>query len=135
MMTTESILIEMEACKQVCIECQTTCIDTLKYSKNQGGRYLDMAMMSMMRDCAEMCMMCVNMINDGSEFMGNTCSLCAQICDRTALACEQMSNDATMMLCAAICRKCAQHCNAIGLNSASYFRRSSQLTADALLSS
>ncbi len=135
MMTTESILAEMEACKQNCIECQTTCIDTIKYCKNQNGRYMDMSMMSMMRDCAEMCMMCVNMINDGSEFMGNTCSLCAQICDRTAIACEQMSGDATMMFCAAICRKCAESCHKMGLNSASYFRRSSLVTEDALLSS
>ena len=134
MFATESILNELEACKEICIECQTTCIDTLKYCKNQGGQYMDMAMMSMMRDCAEMCMMCVNMINDGSEFMGNTCSLCAQICDRTAMACEQMSNDETMKLCAAICRKCAEYCNQLGLNSASYFRRSSLVTADALLS-
>lgn len=133
MMMTESILAEIEACKEICMECQTTCIETIKYSKTQGGKYMDMGMMSMMRDCAEMCMMCVNMINDGSEFMGNTCSLCAQICDRTAMVCEQMSNDPTMMHCAAICRKCAQHCNTMGLNSASYFRRSSLVTADALL--
>ena len=135
MMTTESILTDMEAFTQISIECHTTCIDTLKYCKSQGGKYMDMTMMSMLRDCAEMCMMCVNMINDGSEFMGNTCSLCAQICDRTALACEQMSSDATMMFCATICRKCAQHCNAMGLNSASYFRRSSLVTEDSLLSS
>lgn len=135
MMKTESILTEMEACKQISIECQTTCIDTLKYCKSQGGKYMDMAMMSMLRDCAEMCMMCVNMINDGSEFMGNTCSLCAQICDRTAIACEQMSSDATMMFCASICGKSAQHCNAMGLNSTSYFRRSSLVTEDSLLSS
>ena len=133
MMTTEYILNDMAACKQSCIECQTTCINTLQYCKNQGGKYLDMAMMSMMRDCAEMCMMCINMINDGSEFMGNTCSLCAQICDRTAIACEQMSEDATMMLCADICRQCAQNCNAMGLNSASYFRRSSLVTEDVLM--
>jgi len=88
-----------------------------------------------MEACKEMCMMCVNMINDGSEFMGNTCSLCAQICDRTAMACEQMSDDATMMYCAAICRKCAESCNKMGLNSASYFRRSSLVSDDALLSS
>ncbi|MBC6433422.1 hypothetical protein FM036_23095 [Nostoc sp. HG1] len=75
------------------------------------------------------------MINDGSEFMGNTCSLCAQICDRTAIACEQMSSDATMMFCASICGKSAQHCNAMGLNSTSYFRRSSLVTEDSLLSS
>jgi hypothetical protein len=38
------------------------------------------------------------------------------------------------MMCAAICRKCAESCNKMGLNSASYFRRSSQLVVDALLS-
>ncbi|BAY27575.1 hypothetical protein NIES2100_74000 [Calothrix sp. NIES-2100] len=134
MIATESILSELEACKQICIESQTACIDTLKYCKSQGGQYMDMTMMSMMRDCAEMCMMCVNMINDGSEFMGNTCSLCAQICDRTAMACEQMSGDDTMKFCAAICRKCAEYCNKLGLNSASYFRRSSLVTEDALMS-
>ncbi|MBE9006484.1 four-helix bundle copper-binding protein [Fortiea sp. LEGE XX443] len=133
-MIIESILAEMEACKQICIECQTTCIDTLKYCKHRGGKYMDMSMISMMRDCAEMCTMCVNMINDGSEFMGNTCSLCAQICDRTAITCEQTSGDATMMFCAAMCRKCAEYCNKMGLNSASYFRRSSLVTEDALLS-
>ncbi|MBW4612725.1 MAG: four-helix bundle copper-binding protein [Desmonostoc vinosum HA7617-LM4] len=131
-MTTESILAEMQACKQICIECQTTCIDTLKYCKGQGGKYIDMAMLSMTRDCAEMCMMCVNMIDDGSEFMGNACSLCAEICDRTAMACEQMSNDATMMFCAAVCRKCAESCKAMGLNSACYFRRTSLVTEDTL---
>ncbi|MBD6614841.1 four-helix bundle copper-binding protein [Komarekiella sp. 'clone 1'] len=134
-MMTESILTEMQACKQTCIECQTICIDTLKYCKSQGGKYSDMTMMSMMRDCAEMCMICVNMINDGSEFMGNTCSLCAEICDRTAIACENMGSDATMMFCAAICRRCAEYCKTMGLNSASYFRRSSLVTEDTLLSS
>ncbi|HYW20604.1 MAG TPA: four-helix bundle copper-binding protein [Nodularia sp. (in: cyanobacteria)] len=134
MMMTETILAEMQASKQSCIECQITCIDTLKYIKGQGGKYSDMAMMSMMRDCAEMCMMCVNMINDGSEFMGNTCSLCAEMCDRTAMACEKMGSDATMMFCAAICRKCAEYCKTMGLNSASYFRRTSLVTEDALLS-
>ncbi|QLE59425.1 four-helix bundle copper-binding protein [Nostoc sp. TCL26-01] len=134
-MTTESMLTEMATGKQICVECQTTCINTLQYCKTQGGQYMDMTMMSMIRDCAEMCMMCVNMMNDGSEFMGNACSLCAQICERTAMACEQMTNDATMSLCAAICRQCAAVCHQMGLNSASYFRRSSLVTEDALLSS
>ncbi|MBU7584721.1 MAG: four-helix bundle copper-binding protein [Nostoc sp. TH1S01] len=132
-MMTESILTAVEATKETCIECHTICIDTLKYCKNKGGRYIDMTMMSMMRDCAEMCMMCVNMINDGSEFMGNACSLCAEMCDRTAMVCDQMSEDPTMRLCAAICRQCAEYCKAMALNSASYFRRASLVTEDALL--
>ncbi|MBD2492770.1 four-helix bundle copper-binding protein [Nostoc sp. FACHB-280] len=132
-MMTESIITSVEATKESCIECHTTCIDTLKYCKNRGSQYIDMTMMSMMRDCAEMCMMCVNMINDGSEFMGNACNLCAEMCDRTAITCEQMSEDPTMRFCAAICRQCAEHCKAMALNSASYFRRASLVTEDVLL--
>jgi hypothetical protein len=133
-MMNETILSQMQAGKEICIECQTTCIDTLKYCQIQGGKYSDIQMMSMMRDCAEMCMMCVNMINDGSEFMGNTCSLCAEICNRTAIICDKMASDATMMFCAAICRHCAEFCKTMGLNSASYFRRSSLVTDELILS-
>ncbi|MBD2440709.1 four-helix bundle copper-binding protein [Nostoc sp. FACHB-110] len=134
-MMIEPTLTTLEAGKQSCIECHTICIDTLKYCKDQRGKYLDMAMMSMMRDCAEMCMMCINMMNDGSEFMGNACSLCAELCDRTAMACDQMNEDPKMMYCAAICRKCAEYCKSMALNSASYFRRASLIDEDALLPS
>jgi hypothetical protein len=126
MMVTESMLVLMEACKEVCIECQTTCMETLNYCKTKGNT--DMTLMCMMRDCAEMCMMCVNMIMDGSEFAGRTCELCAEMCHRTAIACEQMNNDETMMATAAMCRKCAEKCKFVGQQSASYFRRPNSLT-------
>ncbi|MFH7029396.1 MAG: four-helix bundle copper-binding protein [Heteroscytonema crispum UTEX LB 1556] len=128
MMVTESMLVSMEACKQVCIECQTTCTETLNYCKTKGNNYIDMTVMCMLRDCAEMCMMCVNMIMDGSEFAGRTCELCAEMCDRAAMACELRNDDETMMATAAMCRKCAENCKFIAQQSASYFRRPNSLT-------
>ncbi|BAZ37067.1 hypothetical protein NIES4101_29880 [Calothrix sp. NIES-4101] len=124
-MVTETMLAKMENCKQVCIECQTTCIETLNYCKTQGN--IDMTLMCMMRDCAEMCMMCVNMIMDGSEFAGRTCELCAEMCVRTALACE-LHRDEKIKAVAAICRQCAENCQTIAQQSAAYFRRPNSLT-------
>jgi hypothetical protein len=125
MIATETMLPEMKACQQVCIECQTVCMETLNYCKTKTN--IDMTVMCMIRDCAEMSMMCVNTIADGSEFAGRTCELCAEMCTRTALACELMT-DGTMIAVAAICRKCAEHCDKIAKQSASYFRRPTSLT-------
>jgi hypothetical protein len=130
MMVTETMLASMETCKEVCIQCQTICIDTLNYCKSSGDN-IDMTLMCMMRDCAEMCMMCVNMIMDGSEFTGRTSELCAQMCDRVVSHIEYhqaMDRDDKMMTTANICRQCAEQCNLVAKQSASYFRRPNSLT-------
>ncbi|AKG20634.1 four-helix bundle copper-binding protein [Calothrix sp. 336/3] len=125
MMLTEPMLVQMEICQEVCIECQKTCIDTLSYCKSQNN--IEMTLICMMRDCAEMCMMCVNTIADGSEFAGRTCELCAEMCDRAALACE-LHTDEKIRMIATICRQCARKCRIIGQQSAAYFRRPNFLT-------
>lgn len=125
MMTTETKIAEVDACKLVCIECQTTCINTLNYCKTKDD--MDMTLMCMMRDCAKMCMMCVNMIMDGSEFVGRTCELCAEICIRVAMACEQIHDD-TITKTAATFYNCAEKCQSVAKQSASYFRRPNFLT-------
>lgn len=113
MMMTETMTPEMQTCMNACTDCHKMCLETMTYCMSKGGRYMDMSMMSMMRDCSEMCMMCMSMIMGGSEFMGRTCMLCAEMCDRCAMACEMMSDDAKMMECAAACRKCAESCRAM----------------------
>jgi hypothetical protein len=125
MTVTETMLAQMETCKLVCVECQTTCIEILNYCKTLGN--VDMTLMCMMRDCAEMSMMCVNMIMDGSEFAGRTCELCTQMCVRTALACE-LHSDEKIREIAIICRQCAEHCQVIAQQSAAYFRRPMSLS-------
>jgi hypothetical protein len=132
MMTTDSIVIEIEACKEVCTECQDICIETINYCKTLDSKSIDMGLMCMMRDCAEMCMMCVNMIVDGSEFMGRTCQLCAEICISTAMACKAMGNNAKLQHCASVCLQCAESCKTLGFKSSSYFRRENNVSLDSL---
>lgn len=110
MMIAESMTPEMQTGMKALMDCHKMCMETMTYCMSKGGMYMDMMMMGMMRDCSEMCMMCMNMMMSGSEFMGSTCMLCAEMCDRTAMICEQMSDDQMMMECAAVCRKCAESC-------------------------
>lgn len=113
MMMTESMTTEMQTCMNACMECHKICLETMTYCMSKGGRYMDMGMMSILRDCSEICMMCMNMMIGGSEFMERTCMLCAEMCDRCAAACETISDDSKLMECAAACRRCAETCRAM----------------------
>ncbi len=113
MMMTETMTTEMQNCINACMECHKMCMETMTHCMTKGGKQMDMSMMGMMRDCAEMCMMCMNMMMGGSEFAARTCMLCAEMCDRCAMAGEKMSNDAKMMAFAAACRQCAEACKSM----------------------
>jgi hypothetical protein len=45
-----------------------------------------------------------------SELHVYTCGACAEICERCARSCEEMSDDALMVRCAEACRSCATLC-------------------------
>ena len=110
MMMTESMTTEMQTCMNACMECHKICLETMTYCMSKGGKYVDMAMMSIMRDCSEICVMCTNMMINGSEFVTRTCILCAEMCDRCASACETISDDSKMRDCVTACRRCAEAC-------------------------
>ncbi|MEA5616464.1 four-helix bundle copper-binding protein [Cronbergia sp. UHCC 0137] len=118
MMMTESITTDMQTSMNLCMECQKKCMETMTYCMSKGGKYMDTTMMSMLRDCAEMCMMCMNMMMGGSEFTERTCMLCAEMCDRCAAACGKMKDDSKIMECAAACRKCAEACRSMQMTPA-----------------
>ncbi|HEY9751159.1 MAG TPA: four-helix bundle copper-binding protein [Allocoleopsis sp.] len=113
---------ELKTCIEACTACHNMCLEAMTYCTDRSCKYLDASMMSMLRDCAEMTMMCINLISDGSEFAGRTCQLCAEMCFKCAIACDEMQ-DAKMTEYAAIFRHCAEQCKAIGLMSSAYFRR------------
>ncbi len=133
MISTESMTAEMQTCIEISTDCQKMCIDTINYYK--ASKCIDITLMCMMRDCAQMSMMCINMMMDGSEFMGRTCEICAEMCERLAIACEKIKDDAKIIELAQACRKSAESCKMMARMSASYFRRSNFVTEKALLSS
>ena len=131
MISTKSMTAEMQTCIEISTDCQKMCIETINYYK--GSKCIDITLMCMMRDCAKMSAMCINMIMDGSEFMGRTCEICAEMCERLAVACQAINNDAKIVELALFSRKCAQSCKQMGRMSDSYFRRSNFVTEDTLL--
>jgi hypothetical protein len=113
MMMTESLTTEMQNCINATTECHKICLETMTYCMSQGGKYMSANLISAMRDSSEFCMICTNMLISGSLFAGKTCALCAEICDRCALACENISTDKKMTACASACRKCAEACRGV----------------------
>jgi hypothetical protein len=56
------------------------------------------------------------------------------MCFKCAIACDDMQDDPKMVEYAATFRRCAEHCKAIGLMSAAYFRRANLVTEPELSS-
>ena len=54
MMMTKSMTNEMQICVNACMECHKMCLETMTYCMTKGGKYMDITMMTMLRDCAEM---------------------------------------------------------------------------------
>ncbi len=115
MMMNENMTAEMQTSIQACMDCHKMCMETMTHCMTKSGKHMDMGMMSMMRDCSEMCMMAMNMMMSGSEFMHRTCMLCAEMCEKCGMMCEQMSDDSKMMECAAACHNCAESCKMMGM--------------------
>lgn len=124
---------EMQTCLEACTNTQKMCLDMISYCMKQDEKHRDMHLICMMRDCAEMCLLCINMIMDGSEFMGRTSALCAEMCERCAIACEHFSGDAKMMECATMFHTCATSCKTMGRMAMAYFRRSNLVTEETLM--
>jgi hypothetical protein len=134
-MTNESMTSDMQTCLQACTDSHKACLETMAHYMKVAGKSADMNLMCMLRDCAEVSLMCMNLIVDGSEFMGRTATLCAEMCEKCATACEMMTDNAEMMACASVCRYCAETCKTLGRQSVAYFRRPNLVTEETLLSS
>ena len=101
---------EMEQCIEDCMDCHSICMETTMYCLTKGGRYADPKLMTMLRDCSEMCQTTANCMLRGSPMCSRMCSMCAEICMECASMCEQFKGDKMMMSCAEVCRSCAKSC-------------------------
>ena len=101
---------EMKRCILECQTCETVCLDTMNHCLNLGGEHASPEHMTALIDCAAACAMSASFMARGSPQHVKTCGLCAELCDRCALSCEQIGNDATMKACTETCRRCAESC-------------------------
>jgi hypothetical protein len=101
---TETISREIQQCVEACRECKKCCAALA----TSGG--LDSRTIGMVKDCAEICKTCSNLVLRESHFSANISKLCAKACKDCAAACEKASQSGIAQDCAAACRHCAEAC-------------------------
>lgn len=100
----------VERCIQACRDCNETCLKTMTYCLDRGGRHAEADHMILLRDCEEICNSSVQHMLRGSRFSSDLCNLCARICDECANDCAQFRDDSRMLACAESCRSCSDVC-------------------------
>lgn len=123
---------EMQLCLQAWKNCHQVCLETLNYCLERPGRYKNVGLLCSLRDCAEMSLICIHLMTDGSEFMGRTGLICEEMCLKCAKACEELGDDPQLLECAELCRQSANHAKSVGMAASSYFRRESYVTEPTL---
>jgi hypothetical protein len=101
---------EIKECIENCMNCHCTCLGTVTYCLEMGGRHAEASHIRLMLDCAEICQTSANFMIRGSDLHGRTCAVCAEVCERCAEDCGRMSDDEQMRACAEMCRRCAESC-------------------------
>lgn len=91
-----------------CGQCSKVCETTIKSIAKKGGKYAAAA--KLMQDCAKVCKLSDDM--QGSEFEAKVASLCADVCNKCAAACEDLK-DKSLQSCIDECRKCETSCKKV----------------------
>ncbi len=102
---------DMAACIENCMECHNICertsIQCLDKANDVGRRTLQTAL----RDCAELCSVCIDFMIRESPIHAHTCRACAEACQKCEEACRFFSdNDSLMLRCADVCAQCFATC-------------------------
>lgn len=100
----------MADCLELCQQCHNVCAGVISYGMQRGDNYLNEIALRLLQDCAEICQTSANFMLRGSEFHGQICAACAEICLKCATACEEFAEDSRLQECAEVCRKCAEAC-------------------------
>jgi hypothetical protein len=100
---------EMKECGEICLECYTTCTETLSYCLEQGGEHVEAPHVTLLQDCIEICRTSADFLLRGSSLHATTCAACAEICERCAEDCARIGGE-EMDRCAEVCRRCAESC-------------------------
>ena len=104
---------EFKNCADECYRCQSVCLDNVNYCLEKGGRHVAHSHLQLMLNCGEICQANARVLLSDINFSEQSCGICAAICERCALECEQFENDAQMKSCADTCKRCAQSCRSV----------------------
>lgn len=100
----------MQQCIEECQDCSRICIETINHCLEKGSKHASASHIRLLQDCADICQTSANFLSRGSDLHTSTCGVCAEVCEKCAVSCEQFNDDADMKRCADACRSCAQSC-------------------------
>ena len=104
--------IEMRACIDLCLACQTCCREAMDHGLGADPPQSQTPHARLMANCAEMCGVAASFLLSGSPFHAQVCAVCAQVCDACAQSCQAFENQ-NMAECAELCRGCADSCREV----------------------
>jgi hypothetical protein len=100
----------MRDCIEECSSCHDTCLETVAYCLEEGGKHTEGQHVRLLIDCAEICQTSANFMLRNSGMHPHTCAACAAVCERCAQDCERFTGEPAMQACAQACRSCAESC-------------------------
>ncbi len=105
---TETISTEIQRWIAACNECEKLC-----RALEKSG-VLDSNAIQTAKDCAEMCRTFSYFVNRESHFADGFRTLCVEVCNDCAVACDRTPRGSIARECAAACRRCAEACVNVG---------------------
>lgn len=93
------------------LHCHATCVQTIQHCLQHGGEHVTKDHMTLMQDCAQICITSADFMLRESQMHGQVCGICADTCEACAKSCDAINDpDGAMKRCADACRLCAQEC-------------------------
>jgi len=108
---------EVQDCIRSCLDCYSTCQETLNYCLQMAGKHSELSHIRLLMDCVEICETNASYMLRNSDLYMSTCSVCAEVCDGAAESCEQFESDPRMAVAAEQCRRTADLCDRVSQQS------------------
>ena len=94
-------------CVRACLACHEACLSAAAYVQTSEAAVAHVRLLFNTADIAKTTASLLRGDLDVAERAGR---LCGELCERTALYCDSVPDDATMRACSAACRWCAEAC-------------------------
>ena len=98
---------EAKAFVDACTECERVCFETANHCLLQGA---DVREIQLLRNCARICRTSTAAWSVGSRLYSEVVRAAARLCGECATACERLTSDRQLQICADMCRECAAAC-------------------------
>jgi hypothetical protein len=92
------------------LHCHATCVQTIQHCLQKGGRHAEASHISILTDCAQICVTSADFMLRESQLHAQVCGVCADACEACAKSCQTMNDDDMMQACIDACNRCAQEC-------------------------